>query len=278
MKDQGSTEIGVFEKAFFRAFGFVVLRKYFQPDPLAKELDWVLQDSSPPSLEDSYNKVARFQYAPMMTADTPESLCLLDRAEKVAEGLLGHPVLPTRAKGVLYQGETSWHADSNLPVLSVGFAAYLEPLNAENGALRVIPGSHLAPFSKEIQPLLEFERPVQDMPALSISTEPGDLIVFDEHLLHSSSGGTRRRQWRADFVIDPTSPESEVITRSYFSAIYPHNWDGGYDVDRHPSYGSDWRNSRRSSVSRLEALGVYDLANRQESFMRSIRRASGRPG
>ena len=44
-----------------------------------------------------------------------------------------------------------------------------------------------------------------------------------------------------------------------------------YDVERYLSYGHDWRISGRPAVARLEALGVYDLAATQESFMRKKR-------
>ncbi len=61
------------------------------------------------------------------------------------------------------------------------------------------------------------------------------------------------------------------LTKSYFASIYTPDWDGGYDVDRYPSYGPDWRRSSRRAVARLEALGVYELATEQEGFMRSLR-------
>src|SRR5437868_633252 len=84
----------------------------------------------------------------MMTAETPISLSLLDRVEVTAKMILDCAVLPTRAKAVRYSGDTSWHTDSAIPISSVGFAAYLEPLGADNGALRVLPGSHRRSFRK----------------------------------------------------------------------------------------------------------------------------------
>jgi hypothetical protein len=41
------------------------------------------------------------------------------------------------------------------------------------------------------------------LPAHVIETEPGDLIVIDEHLFHASSGGAVRRQWRVDYLPVP---------------------------------------------------------------------------
>ena len=77
-----------------------------------------------------------------------------------------------------------------------------------------------------------------------------------------------------DFVIAPVGAEAEELTRSYFAHIYSTDWDGGYDVDRYPSYGPDWRDSTRPSVAQLDALGVYELAAAQEVFTRFMRRST----
>ena len=74
-----------------------------------------------------------------------------------------------------------------------------------------------------------------------------------------------------DYIFAPVSAETEDRVKIYFKELYRPDWDGGYDVDRYPSYGPDWRNSERASVARLEALGVYELAARQEAFARSSR-------
>lgn len=257
--------------AYFRTFGFVVLRRFFDPDPLAAEIDRALHLGVVPSSDPSAGGPIRFRYVPMMTAETPASLSLLDRLEPVAAALLGGPVLPTRAKGVRYSGDTPWHVDSTSPAASVGFAAYLEPLGAADGALRVLPGSHRAQLGDAIRELGAGGMARVDLPAHAVTTEPGDMIAFDEHIFHASFGGGTRRQWRLDYLLDPADAESETHVRSYFASIYPPDWDGGHDVDRFPSYDVDWRRSARPSAARLGALGVYDLAARQEAFARSRR-------
>jgi hypothetical protein len=256
-----------------RTFGFVVIRQFFEAAPLADEIDRVLRPGSASQQVAHYSGL-NFQYVPMMTAETPASLSLLDRAGALAEALLGGPVLPTRAKGVRYIGNTPWHTDSESPIKSIGFIAYCESLNAENGALRVLPGSHYGEYRDAIRALgATVERTVAAPPAHVIETEPGDLILMDEHLFHASSGGAVRRQWRADYLRVPTDADAEKHTRAYFENIYPADWDGGYDVDRYPSYGFDWRNSGRPSAAQLERLGVYDMAARQEAFTRSRERS-----
>src|SRR5206468_10009438 len=159
------------------------------------------------------------------------------------------------------------------PLASVGFLAYLEPLGAENGALRVLPGSHHTELGDAIRALGAAGMAAPALPAHVVVTEPGDMILLDEHLFHASFGGGTRRQWRVDFVNAPAGAEAEGLTKSYFADIYSPDWDGGYDVDRYPSYGPDWRDSSRPAVAQLDALGVYELAAAQEAFTRSRRRS-----
>jgi hypothetical protein len=258
----------------YQTFGFVVLRGIFDPRALAAELDRAMREglvsSSYPFEAPGGGKI-RFRYVPMMSARTPVSLSLLDLLAPVAATLLGGPVLPTRAKGVLYRGDTPWHADSAFVVPSVGFVAYLEHLRAENGALRVLPGSQHGDFADALRALGASDRAAEALPGHVVATEPGDVIAFDEHLYHASSGGGDRRQWRLDYLRDPGDDESEERVRSYFRSIYPPDWDGGYDVERYPSYGPDWQFSQRPSVARLRELGVYELATRQEAHAKSRR-------
>jgi len=256
----------------FRTFGFGVLRQFFDPHPLAVEIDQVMHDGLLADV--SRTGGSRFQYVPMMTAKSPVSLSLLDRVEAVAAVVLGGSVLPTRAKGVRIFGNTPWHTDSASPLPSVGFLAYLEPLGAENGALRVLPGSHHPDFREALRGLRVDGTAASALPAHVVVTEPGDVILLHEHLFHASFGGGTRRQWRVDFVNAPVGAEAEELTRSYFAGLYAPDWDGGYDVDRYPSYGPDWRDSGRPAVAQLHALGVYELAAAQEAFTGSRRRST----
>jgi len=251
-----------------RTFGFLVLRQFFDPGPLFAEMNLVLEDAFPPSAAVSRYEGIHFQYVPMMTAETPASLSLLDRTALVAEQLLGGTVIPTRAKAIRYFGNTAWHVDSVEPVASLGFMAYFESLNADNGALRVLPGSHLPERGNAVRALGGIGKDATELPSEILPTVPGDMIVFDEHLFHSSHGGTTRRQWRIDYLRDPVDTASRKSTLAYFSGIYSPTWSGGYDVDRYPSYGPAWRASSRPAVERLEALGVYELAAKHETFAR----------
>src|SRR4030095_10478192 len=115
----------------------------------------------------------------------------------------------------LYTGGTPWHRDSDSPIASVGILAYLEPLGAEDGALRVLPGSHHQDFLDALRPLGVDGAPALALPAHVVVTEPGDLVLLDEHLFHASFGGGTRRQWRVDFVSAPVSAEAAELTKAY---------------------------------------------------------------
>jgi hypothetical protein len=246
----------------FRETGVVVLRGFFDPAPLSQEVDRALADAHRrESAANTGNAGNAFRYVAMMCERTPVSLALLDALAAPTAELLGRDVIPTRAKGTRYFGGTSWHRDSDMDVASVGLAAYLEPLDAGNGALRVIGGSHLSRTAT----------PSPDDVGVAVSTMPGDVIAFDEHVFHSSAGGHERHQWRVDFVVDPVGPDEEATVRSYFAGIFPLEWDGGYDVDRYPSYGKEWRLSDRPWTDRLRQLGVYELADAEECWMRMHR-------
>lgn len=277
--------VTVEEVAQFQTFGFVVLRGAFQPGPLSAELDLALKDGFRSSFEVEVGGAGiEGRYLPMMCERTPVSLLLLDQFAGPAAQLLGGPALPLRAKGIEYFRSTSWHHDTDLEIASIGFACYLEPLNAESGALRVLPGSHRAEYGAAVERITE-SRPthaaiddwITAMPDVALETDPGDVIVFDEHLYHASTGGRNRRQWRVDYFLDPGDAVAEARVRAYLAETYVPGWDGGYEVDHFPSYGDHWLASGRPAVKRLEQLGAYDLAAAEEAFARSRRSEPTRP-
>ena len=189
-------------------FGFVVLRQFFDPGPLAAEIDRVMADGIVRDVQRRGD--IRFQDVPMMTAETPVSLSLLDRAETVAAAVFGGPVIPTRAKGTRYHGETPWHTDSALPLRSVGFLAYLEPVGADSGALRVIPGSHHPQFREAIRGI-GATVPARSVASRPMSSRPSPVTwsCSMSALLHSSFGGGIRRQWRVDYLGAPAGHGGE---------------------------------------------------------------------
>ena len=87
-----------------------------------------------------------------------------------------------------------------------------------------------------------------------METQPGDIVAFDEHLIHGSHGGGHRRQWRVDFIADPRTNREEDLVRRSFAQIFDLKWDGGYDVDRYPSFGDWWQRTHPEWSTRASTI------------------------
>jgi hypothetical protein len=241
-----------------------VLPAAFDPSELSAEVDDALEHGlrADGDVKPGAGGV-EFRSVVMMCELTPVSLALLDSCSALAARLLGRRVLPGRAKGTRYFGSSELHSDSDSPIPSLGFVTYLEPVDASSGALRIVPRSHRDARAVPV--------PVD---AVALATTPGDLVVFDEHVTHGSFGGSVRRQWRVDFVADPVDRAEEDLVRASFAQLFDPGWDAGDDVDRYPSYGPYWQTLDRPWTARLRDLGVYELAARHASAVRS---RTGRP-
>ena len=68
--------------------------------------------------------------------------------------------------------------------------------------------------------------------------------------------------------------EQEEALRAYFARQYSPEWDGGYDLDRFPSYGAHWRTLNARWNERLEELGAYGAEEEEEGAARARRGAS----
>ena len=125
-------------RADFLVAGFAVLRGAVDAVPLTVEVDRALADGFRRGTKlNTGSGQNYFRYVPMMCERTPVSVSLVSDLALVAAELLGRVVLPVRAKGTEYFGETAWHRDSELPILaSVGLAAYLDHLD-DNSAFPV---------------------------------------------------------------------------------------------------------------------------------------------
>lgn len=101
----------------------------------------------------------------------------------IAESLCGHDFFPIQDFAVIKNlGDDSvigCHQDvlSDTRSQAIMLGIYLDPANEENGALRVIPGSHLS--NESICKL-------QENPHKCFEMEPGDIFIHDLMLVHSS--------------------------------------------------------------------------------------------
>lgn len=129
---------------------------------------------------------------------SPELGALLDHPviDGVFRSILGEDYLYRASEGNVFTGDTYWHSDlygAHFKYQHIKILLYLEPLDAQSGAFRCIPGSHH--FGDRYANLLEkfgwkhqehFGLDKDDVPSVAIPTEPGDLLVFDYRLKHAT--------------------------------------------------------------------------------------------
>ena len=149
-------------------------------------------------------------------ADRSEYLSgLLDdpRIDGVVTSILGDNYGYGTSDGNYYVGDTKWHSDHlpHDPYHSLKVAFYLDPVRSDTGCLRVIPGSCLwgdkfTAAVNEVVPVTTGSRPElwgvhgSEVPAYAIESEPGDMLLFNHKLKHSSwGGGDRRRMFTYNF-------------------------------------------------------------------------------
>jgi hypothetical protein len=152
-----------------------------------------------------------------------------DRIYALGEDLLGPDFFLDGTEGNLHAADTPWHGGKGrqtrlLPEIKIAF--YTQPLTRETGCLRVIPGTHRVAdpdlFSilrnrgedPEFRP---FGLPPEEVPCTALVTEPGDVVVFHEDLLHASFGGqAERHQHAINFVSHPRTEEQHALLRELY--------------------------------------------------------------
>jgi hypothetical protein len=266
----------------YRTFGFVVLPDYLdQPETatLTSELARALRDAFGAHFHQRPSRGGiEGHYLPMMSRHrTPTSLSLVedDRFLGAARRLLDAPVLPTYAEGILLFAQAGFHDDDGTGSTGVKFVAYLEPLTAQTDALRLMPGSHHPDFAASLKgwerrnPVLDaqgLQHQLGGIPCHIAETRPGDVIAFDWHSWHASSGGTDRRQWTIGYAKDPHTTEETKLLRDFFGSIIPDG-EEPYDHAAYPCYDQHWlatdpANPQRATLTpRMHQLGLFEIAN-----------------
>ena len=208
--------------AYYETFGFLVLPQLF-----SKEETDVLREASLRTLQavrggqpytgkESENVTPFFERDPVLTALIDD-----DRIHQIPESLLGPGFFLDGTEGHLRMGDTPWHGDREFTedIRHIKITMYLDPVARETGCLRVIPGSHRwgsPDYLEVLRPrtydpgFRPFGMPPTEIPCWPLETEPGDVVVFTERLLHGSFGGDfGRHQLCASFVANPVSEDQE---------------------------------------------------------------------
>ena len=206
-------EVTGHQRAYFDAYGYVVLPGLFADDvdELGVAFDEVFADPGNPRLD--LNVVGHRFHSQLAMPDFIErhprlaGLAADERITGAVAGLLGPGATYVNSDGSIYCCETEWHYDSPTAAPErrhAKFTLYLEALDHASGAPRVLPASHHDPglYQGPLRPYLGFDGAIEqrtglrgeDLPFWTLRTDPGDLLVWDFRLMHSSYGSVERRR------------------------------------------------------------------------------------
>ncbi len=197
------------QKKFFDTFGYLVFKGLFAEEirKISAVFDSVFHEYANDVVDWNHrahgNEKRKFL---AQFIDRNEYLsALLDdhRMLGIYKGLLGEEFIYRGSDANIFECSTCWHSDTYGALLkyrNVKLAFYLEPLNAENGCFRVLPGSqHFGDkFSNKLQSFLGKGDSLVDglglqdseVPAQVIPTEPGDVLAFDFRVKHATCFGS----------------------------------------------------------------------------------------
>ena len=253
------------QKLFFKTFGYLVFRDFFSGDELDtihREFDYKLAEQYPGQPYDG----SRRYWAPLLDDDTPFFGNLLEdsRFLTIAQQLFGDDVLGMGTDANRYTGNTRWHPDTgSIHQYGVKFAFYLEPVDADSGALRVIPGTHRLTGNKGFADGVQAQA-LPEVPCAVLASNPGDVVAFDLRLWHASYGGTQDRQMCTVVYYNNPKNEDEAAAlhrqgeRSLDGSVRKFNTKQQY------LYSKRWMSNpagsphRQHWIDRLREIGFFD--------------------
>jgi hypothetical protein len=234
------------QAAFFRTFGALRVRGLFAPEiaSISEGFDEVFRDhpaevpdprislhrvqdpeAGPPRRQIPATAAIKAGAADGFIERNSKLAWLRDdpRVANLASALLGHERTYTGSVGNVFNSYIYWHSDyfrSNVPQgTKIKIAFYLDDLDADRGALRVIPGTnHQGSFRDSIYDenriakpgdlARVFGVPEDELPCWAIASQPGDVVVFNNTTLHANfNGGPNRRMFSLQFSqVLPTEP------------------------------------------------------------------------
>lgn len=238
--------------AHFDTFGFLVLRQLFSVEETNALREASLGTFQ--ALRGGGPYTGEAEWAHPLFERNPLLATLVDddRIHQIPESLLGPDFFLDGTQGNLRVGDTPWHGATEFTedIGQIKVTMYLDSATKDTGALRVIPGSHKhgSPDYFEVLRPRTYEpdfRPFglapTEVPCWPLETEPGDVLVFTENLLHGSFGGRPgRHQVGVSFVANPTTDDQlEQMLAFYAKAKYSF----------HPS--ESYINSDRPRIRRM---------------------------
>ncbi|WP_432970798.1 phytanoyl-CoA dioxygenase family protein [Dactylosporangium sp. CA-233914] len=212
--------------------GYVIFRDVLDPDVIAEANDHVAW------LQARHPDVRPEQLGHLYVKDDPFWLRLVgdDRLLDIAELFIG-PDIALFASHYISKPPLSgqpvlWHQDGSLwpldPVEVVTLWLAVDHSTAENGCVRLVPGSHRRGFSEvlvndRVESVLGVEIPVDDVDenrAVDMVLAPGDVEVHHPNIVHGSNANTSpHRRCGLTIRYIPTSTRITGEQRPYPSAF-----------------------------------------------------------
>ena len=258
----------------FRTFGYLTLRGLLtaaEAATLRQEVTGALADAFGATAgdRDDLGGISG-DYLPLAANRAPFSLALIaddPRTFGSAAELLGRPAVPSAGIATRFTGDAPWHTRQGPDVGGVTFWADLHPRTAATGALRLVPGSHLPGFERQLRAYRAADPATSgfghwEWPHVVVETEPGDMVACHVHLMNCAHGGAPRYSWTIDYLPWPSLdyPGQMRTVRDLIldDVEFDHEH---YDRDRWPIW-RDWTASasqipsRAIASERLKLLGV----------------------
>jgi len=213
--------------AFYEAFGYLALPGLFRDEieGFTRAFEAVFADDSSPriDLDVELHRNEPRVVVPGIIDRHPVLAPLRDdpRITGIVRDLLGYGARYLESDGNIYSCDSEWHSDiygSPLEIRHVKLAFYLDPLRADSGAVRLIPGTNHWEDAFATGLRKEFRRFGEipsiygvdgtDIPCVTLDSNPGDLLLWDFRTIHASYGGSSRRRL---FTLNFREPQVEGV-------------------------------------------------------------------
>lgn len=259
------------EIAHYRAFGFIMLRQCLASDEFAEleaAYERLMQDA------ESYDYFGKAGTRTAMGAEEKDpvfaAFVVHPKIIQAMRDLWGAPGLYLGCDIWSNRDDTPWHTDGAPGRLrgTVKVTIYLDEMTAEQGSLNLIPGSHLPASSANLFTQFGYfdrRRPRLRLPpdavpgAVSLHTNPGDVVVWNTRLWHSAFKRRDGRPRRALFFSYVPDPQGDLLDEQFARDVL----DGHRSSEDGPLYGPhfvahgdphiEWM------ITRAEELGIENV-------------------
>lgn len=195
---------------FFKTFGFLHIPGFLGQD--VEKITDAFEDvfASTPSVEtrtDTHFGQRRLAIGNFLENDPRLHALETDpRIRGVVDSILGPESEYCQTDGNILYCDSAWHCDiygSPLDRFHIKLFFYLDVLDGESGALRMIPGTnhYNSKFAVRLRRELVYEDvakvfgvSVDQIPAWTIPNQPGDLVVGNYRTIHATFNGIPRRR------------------------------------------------------------------------------------